>query len=124
MPDCLARASTVLIVQTDVEHRVHHAGHRVAGAERQETSSGLVGRAELGPHLFFDLGHGLIDQLAQLRADSVSLVIVEIGADVGADGEAGGHRQTEVGHFGQVGTFAAQKGRIDALPSVPSGPNE
>jgi hypothetical protein len=34
---------------------------------------------------------------------------VEIGADLGGDGEAGRHRQAEIGHLGEVGALAAEQ---------------
>ena len=37
------------------------------------------------------------------------VVSVVIGANFGGEGEAGGHGQTDVGHFGEVGALAAQK---------------
>ena len=34
---------------------------------------------------------------------------VEVGADLGGDGEAGRHRQAEIGHFGEVRALAAEQ---------------
>ena len=37
------------------------------------------------------------------------VVVVERGADLGGDGEAGRHRQADRGHLGQVGALAAEQ---------------
>ncbi len=39
----------------------------------------------------------------------VAVVLVELGADLGGDGETGRHRQPDAGHFRQVGTLATQQ---------------
>jgi hypothetical protein len=36
-------------------------------------------------------------------------VVVVIGADLGGDGESGGHRNTQVGHLGDVGALATEQ---------------
>ena len=38
-----------------------------------------------------------------------ALVVVKVGADLGADGKSGGHRQADGSHFGKIGTFAAEQ---------------
>ena len=40
-PDLLRERLNSLVVETEIEHRVHHAGHRGARPDRTETSSGL-----------------------------------------------------------------------------------
>ena len=97
-----------LVVQAEVEDRVHHARHRRAraGAHRHEqrlapvaeNPAGLVGdRAERGLDLFL--------QIRRIGA----VVGVEIGADLGGDGEAGRHGQAEARHLGEVGALAAEQ---------------
>ena len=52
-----------LVVQAEVQNRVHHAGHRVAraGADRdQQRHRGCV--AEFGAHDFFDVGDAVFDR--------------------------------------------------------------
>jgi len=39
-----------------------------------------------------------------------ALVGVVVGADFGRDREAGRHRETDAGHFGEVRAFAAEEG--------------
>ncbi len=65
------------------------------------------------------IGEGAAGQLAdmgQRRLDlggefgGILMVIgVMVGADFGRNGEAGRHRQAEIGHFRQIGAFAAKK---------------
>jgi hypothetical protein len=45
----------------------------------------------------------------------VRLVGIVVGADFGGDGEARRHRETDAGHFGQVGTLAAEQGLHGAV---------
>src|SRR5450759_1556966 len=50
---------------------------------------------------FLDLGAQVFRILLVVR--------VIVGAELGGDGEAGRHRQAEIGHFGQAGALAAQQ---------------
>ncbi len=97
-----------LVVEAEIEDRVHHARH---GGARPRThrdeqrigpvAEGLAGEAadfgERGRHLRFERG----------RIGFVVGVIV--GADLGGDGEAGRHRQPEAGHLGEARALAAQQ---------------
>ena len=56
-----------------------------------------------------DLGDGLVDLPFQGWGVG-ALVLVEVGADVGTDGEACGNWEANSGHFGEVGPFAAEEG--------------
>ena len=49
------------------------------------------------------------DLVAQLGR-VFTTVLIEIGADFGGEGEAGGDGQADVGHFGEVGALAAEFG--------------
>ena len=84
-------------------------GIDVRAPQRQETSSGFVRVAELHAHRLF----GLLQGRRRLRrvSDSGNLLpFGEVdGAELGGDGEAGGHGQAELGHLGQVGALAAQQ---------------
>ncbi len=97
-----------LVVEAEIEHRVHHAGHGGArpGAHRDEqrlrpvaeNPAGQIGdRAERRFHLLLEVG----------RIGAV--VGGEPGADFGRDGEAGGNGEPEARHLGKVGALAAQK---------------
>ena len=98
-----------LVVEAEIEHRVHHARHRGAGARAHRDEERVLGVAE-----------GLAGELADIgeRARSTSsfelrrigaAVVVVVGADLGRDGEAGRHRQAEIGHLGEVRALAAEE---------------
>ena len=51
-------------------------------------------------------------------------MVVVVGANLCADRESGGDRETNSGHFGQVGTFTPQEGFHLTIPigfAVPEG---
>ena len=76
--------------------------------ERTETSSGFLESPNALPVELADMVERLLDlRLQFLRIGFV--VRVEIGADRGRDGEAGRHRQAEIGHLGEVGALAAEQ---------------
>ena len=56
-----------------------------------------------------DLGDGLVDLPFQGWWVG-ALVLVEVGADLGTDGEASGNWEANSGHFGEVGTFTTKEG--------------
>jgi hypothetical protein len=77
--------------------------------ERTETRSGrrIFGVAELFAHDFLDLATRF-----HLRVEALgvgALVVVEIGADLGGDGEARRHGQADAAHLGEVCALAAQQ---------------
>ena len=96
-----------LVVEPDVEHRLHHPGHRELrpGAHRHQQRP--VRLAERAAHLLLQRR----EVLAHLRREPGRLLaLLEVGpARVGADREARRHRQPEVGHLGQVGALAAEQ---------------
>ena len=95
-------------VEADVEHRVHHAGHRLAGSRAAGDQQRILRRAEFGPHDGFDVGQRGFDRLLQVFGVGAVVGVVVV-ADFGREGEAGGNRQADVAHFGQVGPFASQE---------------
>ena len=99
-----------LVVEAEVENGVHHARHRVAGAGAHgDEERRAVGGAELRAHDLLHVGDaGLHLGLEFLRVGF--LVGVVVRADLGGDGEAGGHGQADAGHLGEVGALAAEQG--------------
>ena len=97
-----------LIVEAEVKHGVHHARHRGAraGAHRQEQR--IVRIAELLAHHLADEVERLVDLRLQILRIGL-VVLVEVSADLGGDGEAGRNREAEIGHFGEVGALAAEQ---------------
>ncbi len=97
-----------LLVEAEIEDGIHHPRHRGAGAgaDRDEQRIGRVAEALAGNRL--DLFEGGVD----IGFEPVGIgaaEIVECGADIGGDGEAGRHRQAEFGHFGEIGTLATEQ---------------
>ena len=96
------------VVQAEVQHRVHHAGHGDPRAGADGDQQRLVGVAELGTHRLFHQRQRVADLRAQIGGVGV-LVGVVVGADLGRHGEAGRHGQADTGHLGQVGALAAEE---------------
>jgi hypothetical protein len=97
-----------LVIQTEVQNRIHHARHRFAcaGAHRQQQR--VVAIAECLVLLRFDFFDRRFDVGGQ-PCGVTSLVVVEVGADVGADRESRRYRQTDRRHLSQIGAFAAEQ---------------
>ena len=104
-----------LVVEAEVQDGVHHARHGVAGARADgDEQRHAGGGAELGAHDLLHVGHaGFHLGLEVGRVGA--LVGVVVGADFGGDGESGRHRETDAGHFGEVGAFAAEQGLHGAV---------
>ena len=107
---CQCERGHRFVIETEVEDRIHHARHRVAGPRAHGNEEGEAFRiAEFGSHDFLhvaDTGFDLGLEFLGIRP----LVGVEIRADFRRDRESGGHRQADAGHLGEVGTFAAEQG--------------
>ena len=77
--------------------------------ERTATSSGMpLASPNLHAHDLLHVG----DAGFHLRLEFLGigpLVGVEVGADLGGDGEAGRHGQTDAGHLGEVRALAAEE---------------
>ncbi len=100
-----------LVVQSHVQNRVHHARHGLSRPGPHGHEQGVFPVTEFFPHQFLHPGEG--GGHVRLQFPRVGpLVLVIVRTDLGRDGEAGRHRQSEVGmtrHFRQVGAFAAQQ---------------
>ncbi len=97
-----------LVVEAEIEHGVHHARHRGAGTG----AHGDQERVDLVAELLSGNATDLRQRLLHLRFEVGRVLLVVrgvIGADAGGNGEAGRHRQAEIGHFGKAGALAAQK---------------
>ena len=96
------------VVQPEVEHGVHHAGHRGARA-RPHRDQERIGRvAECPPGVAVDLGHRRID--LRRKVGRIGFAVgVEVGADLSGDGEAWRHGQAERSHVVQVRALAAEQ---------------
>ena len=97
-----------LVVQTEVQDGVHHAGHGSACAGTDGDEQGVLQIAELLAVNFFHLA----DEFHDLRHDLVvdlAAVLIVLSAGLGGDGETLGNGQTDVGHLSKVRALAAQK---------------
>ena len=95
------------VVQAQVQDGIHHAGHGSAGTGTDGNQQGVGNVAELLAGDVFHLADVFIDVGHDLMVD-LTAVFVVLGAGFGGNGEALGNRHTSVGHFGQVGAFAAE----------------
>ena len=96
------------VVETEVEDGVHHAGHRSACAGADGNEKRIVERAELLADEFLEFGDVFHNFRLNPVADFLTVEVV-LRARLGGDGEALRHGHTELGHFGEVGAFAAEK---------------
>ena len=97
-----------LLVETEVEDRVHHAGHGCAGAGAYGYEQRIFEVAEFFTGGLFHDGDVFHDLLHDLRIDGTAVFVI-FGAGFGGDGEALRYRQTDAGHFGEVSALAAQQ---------------
>ena len=97
-----------LVVQAEIEDGVHHTGHGSAGAGTDGNEHRVLEIAELLAVDLFHLGDVLHDLRHDLVVDLAAVLIV-LGARLGGNGEALRNRETDVGHFGKVCAFAAEK---------------
>ena len=98
-----------LVVQTEVEDRVHHTGHRSAGARtnRYEQRSHRV--TELAAGQAFDTSDRLFDIRAQHLDDTILAMLIVFGADAGRNREPRRNGDTYLVHLCQVCPLAAQQ---------------
>ena len=96
------------VVEAEIEHRVHHARHRGARAGAHRHQQRILRVAEFFPGDAADHGKRRLDLGLQILR--IGFVVgVEIGADLGGDGEAGRHRQAEMRHLGKPRALAAEE---------------
>ena len=96
------------VVQTEIEHRIHHAGHRGPCPRADRDQQRIVGIAER----LAGQGAHVIERPLDLsgKVGRIALIVgVKIGADLGRDGKAGRNREPEIGHFGEVRALATEQ---------------
>ena len=106
---CLSdKTGNRLVVETEIENSVHHTGHRCtcAGAYRNEQR--IFGVAKFRTHCFFNLSKRCKNFLLQ-RLRILLLVLVICSADFRRDRKTRRNRQSDINHFGKIGSFAAEK---------------
>ena len=97
-----------LVVEAEVQNRVHHAGHRELRARAHRHEQRLLGVAELAARRLLELPQ-VVDHLLLDRRGNLAAFLVVDGADRRRDREACGHRQLRVGHLGEARAFAAEQ---------------
>ena len=96
------------VVEPEIEHRVHHARHRRARSRAYRDEQRIFAVAEFLPGDAADLRKRSFDLRLQILRIGFA-VLVEIGADLGGDGEAGRHRKSEMRHVGKARALAAEQ---------------
>ena len=94
----LGQGANRLIVQAEIKNGVHHAWHRVTCARADGNKKRIFHVPKLFPHGDFHFMNRFINLLIESRGVG-SLMIVEVGANLGADGETGRNREPNSGHF-------------------------
>ena len=97
-----------LVVETEVQDRIHHAGHGSTRAGTDGNEQRVIEIAELLAGHLFELFNILHDFRFDLAVD-LAVVLVVLRAGFGRDGEALRDRHAEVGHFGEVRALAAEQ---------------
>ncbi len=99
------------VVEAEVEHGIHHAGHRHrdAGADRQQ--EGVVGVAEAPARGGLDRPER-VERLRPQALGEVLPVVAEGDAGLRGDRQAGGDGQAGGGHGRQPGALAPEEGLV------------
>ena len=96
------------VIQAQVQDGVHHARHGRPRSRADRHQQGILGVAELGAHQLLHPGNGgahvVLQTLGQAAAG-----LVELGADLGGDGESGGTGHANVGHLGEIRALATEE---------------
>ncbi len=96
------------VVEAEIEHRVHHAGHRRARAGTHRDQQRVHPIAEVLAGDARDMREPGLDLPLEVLRIGISIGVV-VSADLGGDGEARRHRQAEIGHLGEAGALAAEQ---------------
>ena len=97
-----------LLVEAEVENRIHHARHRRARAGADRNEKRVLGVAELLPGGLLelvDIFHHLSDDVV---ADLLAVIVVT-RAGLGRDRKTLGDGEPQSRHLGEVGALAAEK---------------
>ena len=104
----LDQARNRLGAEPDVEHGFHHAGHGATGAGTAGDEERILRVAVFHAHGCFGLLEGRLDLFLEAGGELLAFG-EEGGAALGGDGESGGDGQSEIAHFGQVRSLAAEE---------------
>ena len=94
-----------LVIQAEVENRVHHAGHGELCARADGDQQRIFAGAELLALQLFEPRQRFVHLGVDLRANVSAHVFA---AGFGLNGESGRDGQSGIGHLGQACAFAAE----------------
>ena len=100
-------AENGLIVEADVQDGFHHAGHGELCAASHGDQERVGGVAEVAAHLILDAAQGAGDLGGKCLGNGRLLEVC--AARLGGDREAGGNRQAELRHLGEVRSLASEQ---------------
>ena len=95
------------VVETEIEHGIHHARHRGARTRAHRDEQRIVDIAELGADTPADFVERRAHQRLQLLRELAAKLVID-RAEFRGDGEARRNRQAEPRHLGEIGTLAAE----------------
>ena len=113
----LNQSSDRVIVQTQIEHRVHHPRHGLARAGTNRNQQRVFRIAKATAEYFFHARKAGSDLGAEFFRVT-TIVTVIIFANLGGNREPGRNGNTDAGHFMQARAFSAEK---LAHPGMPFG---
>ncbi|CAB4822089.1 unannotated protein [freshwater metagenome] len=96
-----------LVIESEVEDRVHHAWHRELGTRANADEQRVVGIAKLTLHGLFKFGDVRLDFGVDALGPTAHHVVT---ASISANGEARRNRQLQdTGHLSEVGALASEQ---------------
>ena len=104
------------VVQPQIQDAVHHAGHGRPRPGAHGQQQRIIGVAEASALLRLHRRDACLHRRGQRRGIG-AIVFALVGTHRRGDRESRRHRQTDAGHFREVGAFAA-KGLAHGEPSV------
>lgn len=101
------KALNGVVVEAQVEDRVHHAGHRERSARAHRHEQRVTGVAELLAAAGLEVGLGGNDLVERAFGPDVAGTRV-LDAGLAGNGKATGNRQADTAHLGKISAFAAK----------------
>ena len=95
------------VIETEVQHRVHHARHGDPSARADGYEQRGLNRPEAHIQVLLDRRQCLLN--LRLEPFGIASVLSVVGANLGGDGEARRDRQADGRHLRQIGPLPAQK---------------
>ena len=102
------KAFNRLVIQPQIEHRIHHPRHRYARTRAHRHQKRVLGIPELRAHLRLNPLHPLFKLCFKLRR-ILFLILVISRANFGGNRKTRRHRKPQTGHLRQIRPFSTQK---------------